>query len=66
MLSSPGALNCGFGVYGLGLWPVLGVVFVSEGQNSHQKEVFLGSLWGALITLSVCFVFLQINESHLL
>lgn len=55
MFSSPEAHNCRFGVYGLGLWQVLGVGFMPEGQNFHQMEVFLRSLWGTLVTLSVLY-----------
>lgn len=56
------------GIYGLGVWQVPGVVLVSvpEGQDSHQKEIFLWSLWGTLSTFSLCFVFLQMNDWRLL
>lgn len=38
------------------MWQVLGVVFMPEGEHSHQKEVFLRSPWGTLVTL--CFILL--------
>ena len=55
MFSSPEAHNCRFGVYGSGLWQVLGGGLCLKDRISIRWKVLLRSLWGTLVTLSVLY-----------